>query len=168
MSSTIILFASSRRNGNTGQLTDSVAKKLGLEVMDLGETDISTFDYEHRNRSDDFEPLMEKVLSVENIIFASPIYWYSVAPPMKIFIDRISDYLALPDLLEKGRKLRGKKAYVICTCISDSPDEPFINAFKETFSYLGMDFGGFINANCIDGYKAELYESDIKAFIEKF
>src|SRR5210317_1160409 len=100
MSTTIILFASSRRNGNTGQLTDAVANKLGVDVIDLGEADISAFDYEHRNRSDDFEPLMEKVLSVENIIFASPIYWYSVAPPMKTFIDRISDYLELPDLVE--------------------------------------------------------------------
>lgn len=168
MSSTIILFASSRRNGNTGQLTDAVANELGLDVIDLGERDISAFDYEHRNRSDDFEPLMEKVLSVENIIFASPIYWYSVAPPMKTFIDRISDYLELPDLLEKGRKLRGKKGYVICTSVSDSPDEPFINAFRETFSYLGMGFGGFINANCSNGYKAKLYENDIRTFIEHF
>jgi multimeric flavodoxin WrbA len=87
---------------------------------------------------------------------------------MKIFMDRISDYLDLPDLLEKGRKLRGKKGSVICTCISDSPDEPFINAFRETFSYLGMDFGGFINANCNNGYKAQLYENDIKTFIEQF
>ena len=168
MSSTIILFASSRRNVNTGRLTDAVANRLGLEVIDLGELDISAFDYEHRNRDDDFEPLMEKVLSVENIIFASPIYWYSVAPPMKIFIDRISDYLELPDLLEEGRKLRGKKGYVISTSISDAPDEPFINAFRETFSYLGMDFGGFINANCSNGYQAGLYENDIRAFVEKF
>ena len=168
MSSSIILFASSRRNGNTGQLTDAVANELGLDVIDLGERDISAFDYEHRNRSDDFEPLMEKVLSVENIIFASPIYWYAVAPPMKAFIDRISDYLDLPDLLEKGRKLRGIKGYVICTSISDSPDEPFINAFRETFSYLGMNFGGFINANCSNGYKAKLYENDIRKFIEQF
>lgn len=168
MSSTIILFASSRRNGNTGQLTDAIANELGVDVIDLGERDISAFDYEHQNRSDDFEPLMEQVLSAENIIFASPIYWYSVAPPMKTFIDRISDYLELPDLLEKGRKLRGKKGYVISTSISDSPDEPFINAFRETFSYLGMDFGGFINANCSNGYEAKLYENDIRAFIELF
>ena len=168
MNSTIILFASSRRNGNTGQLTDAVASELGLDVIDLGELDISPFDYEHRNRGDDFEPLMEKVLSAENIVFASPVYWYSVAPPMKIFIDRISDYLDLPDLLDKGRRLRGKKGYVISTSISDSPDEPLINAFRETFSYLGMEFGGFINANCINGYQAGLYENDIRAFVERF
>jgi hypothetical protein len=38
---TIALFASSRRNGNTG---------------------MSAYDCEHRNRDDDFEPLMKRVL----------------------------------------------------------------------------------------------------------
>jgi hypothetical protein len=31
---------------------------------------------------------------------------------VKVFIDRISDYLDLPDLLEDGRQLRGKRGYV--------------------------------------------------------
>ena len=168
MNNAIILFASSRRNGNTGKLTDRIASALGVEVVDLGKKEISAFDYEHKNRKDDFEPLMEKILDFEKVIFASPIYWYSVAPSMKIFIDRISDYLDLPDLLEDGRKLRGKRGYVICTSASDQPDEPFVNAFKETFTYLGMEFGGYINANCDHGYKAELYENDIKSFIQLF
>jgi multimeric flavodoxin WrbA len=168
MSSTIILFASSRRNGNTGKLTDAIAKELSLEVIDLDQTNISPFDYEHRNRSDDFEPLMEQVLSVENIVFASPVYWYSVAPSMKVFMDRISDYLELPDLLEKGRKLRGKKGYVICTSIKESADGLFMDAFRQTFSYLGIEFTGFIHANCCNGYKAQDYEHDIRTFIERF
>jgi len=168
MNNAIILFASSRRNGNTGKLTDRIASELGIEVIDLCKKEISAFDYDHQNRNDDFEPLMEKILKFENVIFASPIYWYSVAPSMKVFIDRISDYLDLPDLLQSGRKLRGKKGYVICTSINDHPDEPFLNAFKETFAYLGMEFGGYINANCNNGYKAELYESDIKSFVEIF
>jgi len=168
MSNTIILFASSRRNGNTGQLTDRIANELGVEIVDLGEMNISPFDYDYKNRDDDFEPLMDRILNYDNIIFASPIYWYAVAPAMKVFIDRISDYLGLPDLLEKGRDLRRKKGYVICTSVSDLPDEPFINAFKSTFEYLGMEFGGCINANCANGYKESLYESDIKSFIQCF
>jgi len=168
MNNTIILFASSRRNGNTGKLTDRIAKELGVEIVDLGKLQLSPFDYDHKNRGDDFEPLMDRVFEYNNIIFASPIYWYSVAPAMKIFIDRISDYLDLPDLLEKGRLLRGKKGYVICTCISDLPDEPFINAFKNTFEYLGMEFGGYINANCIDDYKESSCESDIQSFLRRF
>lgn len=168
MDNSIILFASSRRNGNTGKLTDRVASELGIEIVDLGEKEISAFDYDHKNRNDDFEPLMRKVLNYKNIIFSSPIYWYSVAPSMKVFLDRISDYLDLTDLLEDGRRLRGKFGYVICTSVSERPDEPFINAFKETFAYLGMEFGGYLNANCENGYIDELYEKDIKSFIQLF
>jgi multimeric flavodoxin WrbA len=35
-----------------------------------------------------------------SVAFASPIDWYSVSPAMKIFLDRISDFLGPPDLLE--------------------------------------------------------------------
>ena len=61
MKSTIVLFASSRRNGNTGRLADRIAETLGVEVVDLGALRISAFDYDHKNREDDFEPLMEKI-----------------------------------------------------------------------------------------------------------
>ena len=166
MRSTIALFGSSRRNGNTGRLMDTVAYALGIEVVDLSEKQISSFDYEHKNRSDDFEPLMDRVLSSEQIIFASPVYWYAASPPMKIFLDRTSDYLDLPDLLEKGRKLRGKSGYVVCTSVYDEVSPTFISAFRETFEYLGMRFGGFLHVNCANGFVATDHEGDISVFVE--
>ena len=45
---TIALFASSRRNGNTGQLMDRIAGELEIEVVDLAGKSISPFDYEHK------------------------------------------------------------------------------------------------------------------------
>ena len=117
MLSTIALFSSSRRNGNTGRLMDRIVPELNIEMVDLSALRLSAFDYDHRNRDDDFEPLMTRVLAHDQVIFASPIYWYSVSPAMKVFLDRISDYLDLPDLLPEGRKLRGKIAYVACTSI---------------------------------------------------
>ena len=121
MPSTIALFSSSRRRGNTGQLIDRMAMELGMEVVDLGSLRISAYDYDHRNRHDDFERLMNRMLEHDQVIFASPIYWYAVSPAMKVFLDRISDLLELPDLLSQGRRLRGKNAYVVCTSISDEP-----------------------------------------------
>ena len=106
MPSTIALFSSSRRNGNTGRLMDRIALELDLEVVDLSSLRITPYDYDHSNRDDDFESLMERVLAHEQVIFASPIYWYSVSPAMKTFLDRISDFLELPDLLPKGRRCR--------------------------------------------------------------
>lgn len=142
-----------------------IASELAIPVVDLSEKEISAFDYEHKNRSDDFEPLMEQLLESDQIIFASPVYWYAVSPSMKVFLDRLSDYLELPDLLEKGRKLRGKHCYVVCTSAETQVSPTFINAFRETFEYLGMQFGGFVHANCANGYVADEYEVDIKALI---
>lgn len=150
--SAIALFSSSRRNGNTGQLIDRIARELDIEVIDLAALDISSYDYEHRNRSDDFEPLMRRLLEFEQLIFASPVYWYSVTAAMKMFLDRLSDYLDIPELLTVGRRMRGKRAYIACTSICNEAPASFVNTLVDTFDYLGMNYGGIAHVDCSDGY----------------
>jgi len=164
---TVALFASSRRNGNTGQLIDRIAGELAIEVIDLSRQRMSEYDYEHRNRGDDFEPLMRHVLDHDQILFATPVYWYSVCPPMKVFLDRISDFLDLPELLADGRRLRGKRAYVVCTSIYEEVPPSFIGAFVDTFNYLGMRYGGVAHANCRDGYIAERHDAAALEFARR-
>ena len=138
-----------------------------FETLDLASLRLTPYDYEHRNRSDDFEPLMQRVLRHEQIIFATPIYWYAVSPAMKVFLDRISDLLELPDLLETGRRLRGKTGYVVCTSVDEAPARQFIDAFSETFAYLGMRFGGAAHVNCQDGYRAAVHDPLADAFASR-
>ena len=164
MPNAIALFASSRRHGNTGQFVDRIAAKPTIEVVDLASVRMSPYDYEHRNRDDDFEPLMKRVLKFDQLLFATPVYWYAVAPAMKVFLDRITDYLELPDLLNEGRRLRGKRAYVVCTSIYDEAPASFVNAFRDTFNYLGMHFGGVAHANCRDGYVPLRHDADADLF----
>ncbi len=152
MNRAIALFASARRHGNTGAFIDRIAAELGIEVVDLSALRIAPYDYEHGHRGDDFEPLMRRVLECDRLIFASPVYWYAVSSPMKCFLDRITDFLDLPELLDDGRRLRGKTGYVVCTSIYDEAPKSFVDAFLETIDYLGMRFGGIVNANCSDGY----------------
>lgn len=164
MLSTIALLSSSRRLGNTGRLMDRIALELNIDVVDLTTLRMSSYDYDHRNRDDDFEPLMKRVLAHDQIIFATPIYWYAVSPAMKVFLDRFSDLLDLPDLLPEGRRLRGKNAYVVCTSICDEPSVEFMGAFRETFNYLGMHFAGMEHVNCQDGYLPAVHDSQAVAF----
>ncbi|MEJ0087881.1 MAG: NAD(P)H-dependent oxidoreductase [Pseudomonadota bacterium] len=164
MLNAIALFSSSRRNGNTGQFVDRIATNLKIEIVDLASVRMSGYDYEHRNRNDDFEPLMKRVLEFDQLLFATPVYWYAVAPTMKVFLDRISDYLELPDLLNEGRRLRGKRAYVVCTSIYDEAPASFVNAFRDTFNYLGIHFGGVAHANCRDGYLPARHDTDADLF----
>jgi multimeric flavodoxin WrbA len=165
---TIALFGSSRRHGNTGQLIDRIAGELGgIEVVDLSERRMSAYDYEHRNRRDDFEPLMKHVLEFGQILFATPVYWYTMSPPMKVFLDRISDFLDLPELLDDGRRLRGKRTWVVCTSIYDDPPASFVGAFADTFDYLGMRFEGVAHVNCRDGYVPARHDPEAVAFAQR-
>lgn len=165
MDTTIAVFASARRDGNTGKLIDWIASELSIPVIDLAAKNISPFDYEHKNRDDDFLPLINQLLGYSNIIFVSPVYWYAASAQMKIFIDRTSDLLDIDELKDIGRQLREKTAYVVCTSISSEADPSFLNSFKDTFEYLGMNYGGYIHANCEDGYNPQLYQEDINKFL---
>ena len=167
MSRPLALFGSSRRHGNTGQFMDRIAAEAGIEVVDLGTRNISPYDYEHRNRGDDFEPLMMRALEHDAIVFASPVYWYTVSPQLKVFLDRISDLLDLDDLLDHGRRLRGKAGYVVCTSIYDEVPGPFVGCFAESFDYLGMRFGGIAHVNCKDGYEPARHDGIAADFARK-
>ncbi|EGG92793.1 hypothetical protein IMCC1989_26 [gamma proteobacterium IMCC1989] len=84
---------------------------------------------------------------------------------MKIFIDRTSDFLDLEELKDIGRRLRKKMAYIVCTSISSDADSSFINSLKDTFEYLGMKYGGYVHANCENGYIQENYRQDVNSFL---
>jgi len=163
---TIAVFASARRNGNTGKFIDWIAGNLDIQVIDLSEKDITPYDYDHENINDDFVPVMNQLLEYENIIFVTPVYWYGPSAQMKVFIDRTSDFLDVEELKDIGRKLKNKTAYIVCTSISQDADSSFINGFKNTFKYLGMNYGGYVHANCENGYVPDDYMNDVSKFVE--
>ncbi|MGI9568581.1 MAG: flavodoxin family protein [Desulfobulbia bacterium] len=166
MNETIAIFASARRNGNTGKFIDWIASELNINVIDLSEKNISPYDYEHKNVGDDFIPLMNQLLNYKKIIFVTPVYWYAASAQMKIFIDRTSDFLDVEELKDIGRRLRNKTAYIVCTSISSEADRSFLNSFKDTFEYLGINYGGHIHANCENGYSPNEYKKDVSKFVQ--
>lgn len=165
MKDAIAVFASSRRNGNTGKFVDWIVDELGIQIIDLAEKDISPYDYEHKNIGDDFLPVMHELLRHQKIIFVTPVYWFGPSAQMKAFIDRTSDFLDVEELKDTGRELRTKTAYVVCTSISEDADSSFLNSFKDSFEYLGMEYGGYVHANCENGYEPAKYQRDVDQFI---
>jgi len=166
MNKTIAIFASARRNGNTGKLIDWIASELNIDIIDLSEKNISPYDYEHKNVNDDFIPLMNDLLKYKNILFVTPVYWYAASAQMKIFIDRTSDFLDVEELKNIGRRLRNKTAYIVCTSISREADRSFLNSFKDTFKYLGMNYGGHVHSNCENSYSPNEYKDDVDKFVQ--
>jgi len=167
MNKTIAIIGSSRRNGNTGKLIDRIALDLNIEVIDLTSLNMSAFDYEHNNLDDDFLPLMDHILKHDNIIFASPVYWYAMSAQMKVFVDRLSDLLSVEALKDRGRMLKTKTGYVASTSISKEIDDSCLDSYTNTFKYLGMGYGGCIHINCKHGYGIRNSNIDLASFIEK-
>lgn len=137
--SKVIIFGSSRSFGNTRKVVDEILGHSGLELIDLNNFNISPFDYEHRNVNDDFIPLIEKLVAYDTLIIATPVYWYSMSTQHKIFFDRFSDFLMIRKDL--GRKLRGKKLFVIASFQSSYP-RGFEDTFEQICEYLGMEYLG--------------------------
>ena len=135
----VIIFGSSRNHGNTRKTVDTITDGLQIDLINLNDFSISPFDYEHRNADDDFIPLMEKIIGYDLLIIATPVYWYSMSTQHKIFFDRFSDLLKIRKDL--GRKLRGKKLFVIASFQSSYP-KGFEETFGQMCDYLGMQYLG--------------------------
>jgi len=135
----VIVFGSSRSFGNTRKVVDEILGRSGIQLFDLNNFDISPFDYEHLNRNDDFISLIEKLIAYNTWIIATPVYWYSMSTQHKIFFDRFSDLLKIRKDL--GRKLRGKKLFVIAS-FGDLYPRGFEDIFGQICEYLGMEYLG--------------------------
>ena len=134
-----IIFGSSRSFGKTRAIIDDLLNASKIDLFDLNSYKISPFDYDHANRDDDFIPLIEKLLTFDTWIIATPVYWYNMSTQHKLFFDRFSDLLTIRKDL--GRQLRGKKLFVIAS-FGDSYPQGFEDTFKQICDYLGMRYLG--------------------------
>ena len=138
----VILQASSRSEGNTSKVVAFFQEKTGFDIVDLNKKNINHFDYDFKNNDDDFNLLFKDIVTnYKTIVFATPIYWYSMSGLLKVFLDRISDFL----MKEKdfGRQLRGMNMAVISCSDYDKTFEGFTVPFVESANYLGMNFKGY-------------------------
>ena len=164
-SKTIIIFGSSRRNGYTGQLVDEVAQWLDARVVDISDYNITPYNYDHANRDDDFLPLMREVVTYDQIILASPVYWYTMSAQLKTFVDRFSDLLRIAKPL--GRQLRGKRSFVIATGGDTTPESSFEDCFKHSFNFLGMPYGGMLYCSSAgDSFVVTDWNAGISDFVK--
>lgn len=140
----IIILGSSRKDGQTKKAVDKLKSLSDFDVLDLNDYKISHYDYEHRNKNDDYLNLIQNIIiNYDILIFATPVYWYSMSGIMKVFFDRITDLL--DNEKELGRKLRNKSIAVLSSSIGDHLGDTFWLPFIETAKYLGMNYIGNIH-----------------------
>lgn len=140
----VIVVGSARTDGNTHQLSQQLAALLSADLIDLTAYQIHPYTYDHRHTDDDFLPLIRKIIAdYDKIIFATPVYWYSMSAQLKIFFDRITDLLQIDK--PTGRLLRGKSMGMLSCGNDDSRVPGFAEPFAYSAAYLGMHYLGDVH-----------------------
>ncbi len=140
----VIILGSSRKGGDTEKIVKQLQSISNWDIIDLNDYNFSYYDYKHQNKEDDYIKLMQKIIdNYEVLIFATPVYWYSMAGIMKVFFDRITDLLTVEK--ELGRKLRGKSMAALSCSIGNNLGEYFWLPFSETAKYLDMNYLGHLH-----------------------
>ncbi|MDY0781148.1 flavodoxin family protein [Tenacibaculum sp. IB213877] len=144
MNTKVIIQASSQSNRNTQKVVNYVNQNNMFDVIDLATKKIGHYSYEYVNAHDDFLPLMEDVITkYDTIIFATPVYWYTMSGTLKVFFDRLSDLIRIHKDL--GRQLRGKKMAMISNSAENDRRNGFDMPFVESAKYLGMEYLGDVH-----------------------
>lgn len=104
-----LLISSHRRDGNREQLAERALQHLPvaaeIDRIRLFDYQIERFpDVRHHGRvlpvyKDDDDALLDRVLAAEVILFAAPVYWYSVPGILKDFLDRFNGAMLDPNRL---------------------------------------------------------------------
>lgn len=163
MNRTVIIQGSSRSQGDTNKIVNYIVDNNNFDVIDLYTKNIAHYDYEYKNKNDDFIDLATHIIEkYDTIIFATPVYWYSMSGILKVFFDRISDLIRIHK--DTGRKLRSKNMAMISCSNHDDLKEGFAMPFIESANYLGMNYLGDIHTYV----ENEIINNDVKLRINTF
>jgi len=145
-------IGSSRIASNSEQLADYVLADIPHQKIDLKNITIKPIhDLRHDDNGfqfvdDDYDQIIQAFLTSDIVIFATPIYWYSMSGTMKLFIDRWSQTLRDPEYPDFKDTMSSKEAYVIAVG-GDNPyikGLPLIQQFQYIFDFMGISFAGYV------------------------
>lgn len=146
MKNVLILSASPRRGGNSDTLCDRFAegaREAGHTVEKIFTRDKKIgycvgcgycFTAHKCSQKDDMAEIIEKMLAADVIVFATPVYFYSMDAQMKTLIDRTTP---------RYEDMRDKECYFILTAADTE---------KANLERTMEAFRGFTE-DCLDGAK---------------
>lgn len=135
----LVILASARGDSNTLKAIKKLCPFSEYVLIDLREKKIGHYDYNHQvNSKDDFLEIAKAMQNAQNIVFATPVYWYAMSGLMKVFFDRLTELLSTHKGI--GKALKDKKTYLLSTGSDPELPEGFEVPFRSTSSYFDMDF----------------------------
>lgn len=137
---TIVILGTARKDSNTRKAIMELCPFSNYELIDLGSLHIAPYDYSGPAPGDDFLAVANKMASADNIIFATPVYWYTMSTSLKNFFDRLTDLMYTYKSI--GKSLKGKNTFLISTGGELDLPEGFEVPFKRTSEYFEMNYQG--------------------------
>jgi multimeric flavodoxin WrbA len=153
----LFLVGAARAGGNTEMLARRAAKELPRDAeqrwIRLPEVPLEPFEDRrhgvgsHPSPGDNEQLLMDATFAATDIVIVSPVYWYSVAASVKLYLDYWSGWMRLPEAEFKPR-MRGKTLWGV-SVLSETAREaqPLIGTLELCAEYLGMNWGGVLLGN---------------------
>ncbi|UEX89868.1 flavodoxin family protein [Staphylococcus ratti] len=147
-----VLFGGSRENGNTATLTRKVLEGHEHQWINLTQLSFKPVrDVRHEENhilsyNDDYQTVIDQVLQSDEVIFASPVYWYSVSATLKSFIDHWSETLQDPryhDFKERMENINFRLVLVG----GDSPRIkalPCVQQIEYSLQFLGAHLADYL------------------------
>ncbi|NOH73304.1 flavodoxin family protein [Vibrio pectenicida] len=159
---TLILFSSANKSGNTAKTIGKIHADHECEVIFIDTLNITPYRYDNQYPDDDFYGLIDKIRNTKNIVFASPVYWYSVTAPMKNLIDRITELGESPRLKNQTSLLTSKRGFVVSSSGNRRICPIFRAFFSEFFEYNKIHYVATLHASARNGYHID--NKDIEQF----
>jgi len=131
MSKFTFLIASARENGNSEQLAkiaaESFTEKQEQQWLALRDYPLPSFE-DRRHGDKKYQApignaltLFDATISCDHLVFVTPVYWYSVATPLKHYLDYWSHWMRVEDGKFKER-MASKTLWVISTSAGASAE----------------------------------------------
>jgi multimeric flavodoxin WrbA len=149
----LFVAGSSRPGGNTEALARLAAAGLPAHTpqrwLCLRDFELPPFrDIEHRDEPAG-EPagverlLLDATLAATDLVLVTPLYWYSMSWPVKLYLDHWASWERLPGVAFKER-MRGKTLWAVSVMADGDPRvaDPLLKVLELSADYFGARFAG--------------------------
>jgi multimeric flavodoxin WrbA len=155
----LFIVASARRDGNTETLARQAARSLPpatrqtwLRLLDLAlppfEDIRHSGDGTYPAPTGDLKTLFDATLAATDLVFVTPLYWYSVPARAKLYLDHWSAWMRVPGADFKAR-MAGKTMWAITVTSDEDPRfaEPLVGTLRLSAEYMHMRWGGVLTGH---------------------
>jgi multimeric flavodoxin WrbA len=151
----LFLVASARRPGavgNTEWLARQAARHLPegatAEWLWLNETDLAPFEDVRHVASGTYpmpegggKRVLDATLAATDLVFVTPLYWYSFPNRLKLYLDHWSAWLRVPGLEFKAR-MAGKRVWAVTTSGNRAKTQPMFDSLRLCAEFMAMQWQG--------------------------